>query len=387
MSNTFEKNLKEGLKKSPVFNFSLGSKELFHSNFIAWLAKKYPENTGKLFSQFLRKQDGDVSISNNDKGVKREKQNRDIWFVFKNGQELIIENKVKSIPNYAQLENYSKEAESNQNFLLLTLVKSSNLPNGWTQLTYAELSELMEKHFSDLSSSYDSQIIKDYIFVISSLSRIFKDIKIKPEDKFNFYSKDEDAIYKALDDLRMGDVYQKLKYQVLAIEIYDKLINIFPNEKIFFNDTINRFKDDSPEKIKDKDRKEGCFYFGCGLSRAQGMMEVAYVLKKGLFLTIQIQGDRYKKMVQGYAGYKKSGDVAKFLKEKKLWFGFAHIGSKLKEFPKEVDDFNHYGKFDFYRAVSLSSDFTIENIIQFVIDDIKMIKNSLVQIKKFINIQ
>ena len=54
--------IKDELKKSPIFNFSLGSKELFHSNFIAWLANKYPQETGKLFSRFLKDKSGDVSI-------------------------------------------------------------------------------------------------------------------------------------------------------------------------------------------------------------------------------------------------------------------------------------------------------------------------------------
>lgn len=31
------------LSSSPLFNLSLSSKELFHSNFLAWLAQHYPD--------------------------------------------------------------------------------------------------------------------------------------------------------------------------------------------------------------------------------------------------------------------------------------------------------------------------------------------------------
>jgi hypothetical protein len=367
--------LKEGLAESPVFNFSLGSKELFHSNFIAWLAVKYPQETGKLFSDFLKNKNGNISIEK----VKREKKNKDLWLFFKNGQELIIENKVKSIPDIGQLKAYDKESLNHQNFLLLTLIEPSfDLPNGWNKLSYAQLSVLMENTYINLENIYDSQIIKDYIFVISSLGRIFKDITVKSNDKFCFYSEEGDYIYKALRDLRMGDVYQKLKYQMFAVEVFKRLQEAFPVEKIFFNSTINRFKkDDSLQEIKDKDRQEGCFYFGCGMTRSQGMMEVVYVLKKGLFLTMQIQGDRYKKMVQGYAGYMNSGKVAELLRAKDLWFNFNHFGNNLKEYPKKDKVFNKYGKTDFYRSVSLSFDYTIDEIINFVIDDINGIKSNL----------
>lgn len=372
--------IKEGLKKSPIFNFSLGSKELFHSNFIAWLAEKYPKNTGKLFSQFLKKQNGDITIIK----VEREAQNRDMCLFFANGQELIIENKVKSIPNRDQLENYSSGSSDNQNFILLTLVDPAfELPDDWAKLSYFELSGLMEIIYSDLGDSYEAGIINDYIFVITSLSKIFQNINVNLNDKFNFYSVNKDDIYSTLNDLRMGDVYQKLKYQMLAVKVYELLRKVFPDEKIFFDDIINRFKDRSPEKIKDKAKQVGCFYFGCGMSRSQGLMEVAYVVKKGLFLTVQIQGDHYRQMVQGYAGYGKDAKkVASVLMEKRLWFNFGQIDGNPKEYPIGTKVFNKYGETDFYRSVSLSPEFTIEQVIGFVVNDIKVIKDGLIFINK-----
>ena len=43
----------DGLKQSPLFQLSLASKELFHSNFLAWLCVTYPDHAGRLFAAFL----------------------------------------------------------------------------------------------------------------------------------------------------------------------------------------------------------------------------------------------------------------------------------------------------------------------------------------------
>ena len=41
----------EKLKNNPIFHLSLSSKELFHSNFLAWLAED--KNTQALFKKIL----------------------------------------------------------------------------------------------------------------------------------------------------------------------------------------------------------------------------------------------------------------------------------------------------------------------------------------------
>jgi len=81
------------LRSSPLFNLSLGSKELFHSNFLAWLFELYPRELGGALSRFLKDRSGDVAITN----VLRELKNRDLTIHFGNGQELVIENKVNEI--------------------------------------------------------------------------------------------------------------------------------------------------------------------------------------------------------------------------------------------------------------------------------------------------
>ena len=93
------------LRASASFCLSLGSKELFHSDFLYWLGGTYPEEMGVIFAPFLKDQSGDCSLA---EWPQREKQNIDLQFKFRNGAELVVENKVKSIPSEDQLARYTE---------------------------------------------------------------------------------------------------------------------------------------------------------------------------------------------------------------------------------------------------------------------------------------
>ena len=97
-----------GLELSPLFNVSLANKELFHSNFLAWLGETYPTLFLKLMSNVLGKK---LEMSTEIR-IEREYHNFDIA-VFETGRDhgclkLIIENKVKSIPSLKQLQEEEK---------------------------------------------------------------------------------------------------------------------------------------------------------------------------------------------------------------------------------------------------------------------------------------
>lgn len=117
MGNPTEvQNIINKLKKSPIFNLSLSSKELFHSNFLSWLAENYNEEFGHIFIEYLKDK---PTKSSRIKDIKREKKNIDLSFTYiENSQELLIENKIKSIPYVEQLIKYSKAGTKNQNYIV-----------------------------------------------------------------------------------------------------------------------------------------------------------------------------------------------------------------------------------------------------------------------------
>lgn len=222
----------DAIKASPLFQLSLGSKELFHSNFIAWLAGKYPEQVGKLFSPYLKDTTGDLTITR----IEREQKNIDVHLFFANGQELILENKVKSIPYIEQLEEYSKGHTDNQNFLLLTLTrpeftKTDKIPVldiFWHTMSYRQLAESLKTLVPATTGQYDKLILEDYIYFITFISDVMEDVDVKESDLFTFYKPETDPTLQLLQNIRMADVYLKIKYQSLGALLAKRVIKNCP---------------------------------------------------------------------------------------------------------------------------------------------------------------
>ena len=105
----------DDLKNNPIFAMSLGSKELFHSNFLAWLLT---DETLKDKTKGVRKLLIESSEQKNIH-IDREKYNFDLLIA--NGEETedelknkeikytVIENKFKSMPRIDQLREYSQK--------------------------------------------------------------------------------------------------------------------------------------------------------------------------------------------------------------------------------------------------------------------------------------
>jgi hypothetical protein len=353
------------LRSSPLFQLSLGSKELFHSNFLAWLFETYPEESGRALSRFIKDDTGNVAIDR----VLREQKNRDLTIYFRNGQELVIENKVKSLPYIEQLEMYSDGAEANQNFLLLSLMSPPFSVEGvvkagravWNTLTYSDLPTVIKQIGSGVTNEYHRAILSDYISFASSLGGIFASNSYSENDLFaDFHSPSKGSAFEQLQPLRMGDIYQKLRYESLASRIYEVLANVYPG-LVVLSDT------------RDGEREVGHMYVSHGMSNSQGMVTVSYLVAKGLYLTVQIQGGSYRQMVQGYAGYgKASRGVAERLKSKRLWFDFSDFAD-AKEYPRGTKEFNTFGDIDFYRSVKLDLTLTVRDVIDLVIRDMRKI--------------
>ena len=98
----------QALKDSLVYQMSLGSKELYHSNVWAWLI----ESDHDFIKVFCFGDD----IARRIKKVGREDGNRDLSIYLDeeekgNAPVIVIENKLKAIPTIKQLEDYQKEVE------------------------------------------------------------------------------------------------------------------------------------------------------------------------------------------------------------------------------------------------------------------------------------
>lgn len=158
---------------SPIFNLSMASKELFHSNMLYWISKTYP----KIFKDIMNELGIDTNQWNNWKSH-REKKHLDLSIEdCSNNALLIIENKVKSIPYKEQLDNYSNFFKNlNRNSkLLLSLSESipqkQEIENDWIVKSYFDLSTAIKKNLR-MCNVYHRLILTDYCRVIEILHRL-----------------------------------------------------------------------------------------------------------------------------------------------------------------------------------------------------------------------
>lgn len=369
MKETIEK-----LKISPLFNLSLSSKELFHSNFLYWIGRTYPSEFGGIFSKYLNEKPEDLSITE----IFRERENIDLSFNYSNGQEVLIENKVKSVPYIGQLAKYSEKHTYSKNYILLSLSEPMFFQsqekldiNGatWYYLSYSDLQVMLQSMSERISNEYHRQIIFDYCEFICGLVEINEHCKIDEEELFDFHSFKTNKLYRNLFDIRLHDFYLKKKYELLAFEIYKKL-----NER---GKNLNAFS-----LPLNWDNEVPIIFMGYGMTRSLGLMDLKYLISPNIALGIQIQGEHYRMVVED-----SNGKIAKKIKdelENSLWFDFSKTFPKTKVYPKPENGFNKYGETFFYKSVKIGTKLKIKDIVDIILSDVERIESNFKKIETII---
>lgn len=351
------------IEKLPIFRMSLSSKELFHSNFIAWVMEEYPEIMGKFFCEILEIENEIKSIEN----VKREKHDIDISFNL--GENIIlIENKVKSIAYEEQLKKYQNlyKKEENKKYILLSLKKPTFENDEWLYLEYSTLLTQFENMINKEINPYHKYLLTDYINFINILLKNFLPlINIEEIEICNLYKKgtDENNLIEKLTTLRMHDFFLKGLFEDMANLLINKPSAICNNEEFKF----------SNKKIFDCE--ENIFSITFSMSRAQGLLDVKY--KIGDFIIgIQIQGEQYRQFIEGEKK-EKIKDISKKLLESKQWFQFSNQLDKTEELTYpikgEFNKFNSSNWLFLYRSIKIN--IANEALFDMIYKDIKYIKS------------
>ena len=215
------------LKESLLFQMSLGSKELYHSNVWAWLIVNDHDFITVFFPDFSKD-------NFNVLGVSRECKHRDIiiWLQkpgYSNNEEkyfYVIENKVKYLQRKEQLEDYTENLWENtllqgaitgiENNLdknqILIENRSTKKQVLWSFVDYVTISQNIRKiaHCSanDVIKSHLTQI-DEYCNIIDAMCGILTEALAKNRG-FVWYKGDDDNFNKVLHDLRIEDMYIKL---------------------------------------------------------------------------------------------------------------------------------------------------------------------------------
>lgn len=184
------------LKESPLFQLSLANKELFHSNFLAFLIEKNPDLAASIFGARI----GRILE------VKREFNHADIYLKGEAGA-LVVENKFKDIADRKQLENISIRFRNCENFILLSLHGNNingDLPKYWREVNYRQaLDCLNPKAFRD---AYMHALVQDYKTFVGILIEGTK--PFGTSDAYIAYP--SNPVMKPWIDIRMHDAVMKI---------------------------------------------------------------------------------------------------------------------------------------------------------------------------------
>ncbi len=207
------------LDNSLIYHISLGSKELFHSNFWEYLIKNDHQFIKVFFNDFDFNKYIDEKIK-----VYREKSNRDlvINLVSREGikEHLVIENKIKSLPSIEQLESYSKNLEGYkfiQGVLtgigenILDFSKSNTLNGKWNYIDYSLISKrikLIARRSKVKSIKDNLKIINEYCEVVNLINSLLNFYLFNSINKLDYSCDYGDE---KLSSLRLDDIYKKLK--------------------------------------------------------------------------------------------------------------------------------------------------------------------------------
>ena len=390
------------LKGNPIFRMSLGSKELFHSNFIEYLWYLDQSAFIMMMNALPSRQCNKLQRlkPRNDYRIGREEQNFDICIYHVNDKDkviydLVIENKVKSIPYKEQLKDYQTKANNTGcRFILLTL--SQDFPDkgneeiqDWDIVGYDDLSPLINQYYLNGRKQNDPHYhyIKDYLSFIEKLCEL-KDYTLPAPQNLLSQQLFDDTVIDALKTIRLHDLYIKLRCSWFAMILKKhfkdeaKVVHSFNDIEegyVNLNVAINQGngqiaawicneETDSNRPLKEKEKKlMNTFEIVIqGSQYRHGINQARFLLD---------EDDKYKRLVGLYKRLEKLPDPRglAFLnvsgaKQVRPYF-------QKKRIPKE-GPYNCYGESYIYRYTEISDQDTIERLLNRMMSDINEVLNN-----------
>lgn len=425
------------LKDNFLFHASLGSKELFHSNLLAWILEqrnsKGEFEVLRIFIKTVAKLDVGIITDDNNPIIAREENKIDLTIKWKGGDKwnlIFIENKMKSIPTPKQLNEYDGkidkflkvkttlfkgkpeevklERKLVVKFLLTPFPSDVNSNRGdWKNITYSNqiiefLNSIMGVDF--LNNEDVKFIIEKYISFLSAQNEIVRflnldDLKKFKNRNYDFYSKlavenkyeseelNEESESKEkhfmtdVRSLRLHDLVLKLAHQKISQLIENQISTNFEN--LIVSD-YEEFTKGSKKIFVDH-----------SFSRGTGISTVSILIKKNQAVSLQLQGDslRYFAALHGTES-SKNIDFAKQLEKNKIWFYdlngelLSGKGWKNKDVLKINDStaFNSYGPNFIYlnKNVSEYNNKPISELVDLICGEVKRVVDNFHEFEKLI---
>lgn len=414
------------LHNSITFQMSLGSKELFHTNFLQWLSivdwNRFLSLLHSLTGEnefWWEKQICNVEAipgngpkpfhpDNENIEVRREHNNYDLSIYILVGYSkprnegearkkwrpvLILENKVKSMPYQEQLDGYAQKAydewegshpkgqakdwategitfvllslfdEVNFNPSHITTISGGNISVTWTKRNYSEVSSCIHDSFKGLTGR-GTCIIDDYCTFLKALHNLSQSDDWNVSSKDNYYDK---MIKPAEEEvhLRIADIREKIHHERMLKILIDKL----QTSTILKGrcEHWNKEKEFKGPKGK-KHYNTGVVFYETDFSRGRGATQVFVIVNDVYRLMIQLQNNQYRRCVILHPTEEDIDNKFKRICDglNKIWSGYARGKS--------------FGKFFNYQYITIT-DKTVNDILDDVVCDLKAIFSNMEHLK------
>lgn len=384
------------LSSSPLFNLSLSSKELFHSNFLAWLAQQYPD----FFVEICKELGCKADWSKAEWNVKREYKNFDLCITLDEKIVMVLENKVKSIPTKAQLDKYveklkKEEKQDIENIDLILLSLSTSFPDKeaikndknekkWQIRNYEDLYKAMRKHMHLIDHQYHITLIEDYCSFVATLHEYSESWKVDDSKRFLL----NDCNREKLKELRIVDLQDKIWYS----QLLEKL-----NSRLKENSQWSVQSGMDIKKIAEDN--SACLtkiFTNFGFTHGDGLLEAKIKVNQEYVLLIQIQGNKYCRAIEWikkdqydhnkFWGMtkqemnKKSFSFFQFEKNDPINFPSICEGNTDfipdKKIKNETRNFKKYGAKFLYQYKVIKEDVTVPAVLDAIKEDLESIEKA-----------
>lgn len=212
----------DDLISEPLLHMSLHSKELFHSNVLAWLCETYPKTAGHILGRWAPNRDSDIH------SVQRERLNLDLIVQVPGHAPVIIENKVFSPPDESQLDRYSakilKQKDLTSPILILLSLTDPNWVNSkyvskhgleWRYVSYRDLANALNLAVPEIAG-FPGEVLSHYVSFISRLHELVQDLVTPHADEpIGITSSAGELLLR----IRLKDAVEKLRARSTAASI------------------------------------------------------------------------------------------------------------------------------------------------------------------------
>lgn len=216
------------LQNEPLFHMSLGSKELFHSNFLAWFLTSFPEAAEDALGDLA-----DAAPTSRSIRVLREKRDLDLVIELPGRQPIVIENKMFALPDESQLERYTDQAGrevGNQASLFLLSLTPPEWDNHfytvgdqvWHYLSYNDLKARLQQQTKAVKARdrYSGETLAHYCNFIHLLTAFAGTVAIRdPSEQFELSPR----VRQLLESVRLHDAAQKMRAHAVTSELRKRI--------------------------------------------------------------------------------------------------------------------------------------------------------------------